>query len=694
VREIRVIDGSSNVTGAVDGEISGVISGDGGINKTGDGTLLLDANNTYTGVTRISGGALRYTDSNRINGSNVELNGGVLEIGVGSFTRALGTGGNQVRWIADGGFSATGGDRTVNLHNDARTLVWASTGNFVANNQRLIFGSTSADGTVLFANNIDLNGFTRTIHVVDGSATEEVRFNGDLTNGSLLLTGNGTASLTRDDSAFAGDITVRGAEFVLRDSVNLNAMDASDTVRLEKGGRLVLDYNTAANDQGFLSDTVVVRLSGGSITSRGDADQSIAETVGALHLDAGANTLDAQRANTSFANRLTFQSLNRSASSTVDFTNSIGGGALGTSGNNPGIAFSSAPTLDDGILAYATVNGTGFATHGANGVAAAATDTGTWEANKNIGVTANGILGFDLNRQVNSVVITNGASMDFAGRNVDVQSGGLLAHGSSATIFTGGGTLTSSSGELITHVYGSGGFTIQQAVTNSGSTPVAFTKSGDGTLTFSGTAANTYTGVTTVNAGTLALAKSAGLNAIAGNLVVGDGRGVDTVRLDANDQIADTASVTLRGGELGNSANVARLEMNGAASDSFGSRVERFATLNIEGNTILDFGGGTPCSPTFLYLDFLNVASNALLTITNWIEFTDFLLVDKTTFDSEDLSRVIFDGYGGEASWKSYDSDYYQIIPYSPVPEPASYGALAVGGLLGLATFRRRRRAA
>jgi autotransporter-associated beta strand protein len=74
------------------------------------------------------------------------------------------------------------------------------------------------------------------------------------------------------------------------------------------------------------------------------------------------------------------------------------------------------------------------------------------------------------------------------------------------------------------------------------------TKNGSGTLRYNGIVANTYSGLTRVNTGTLELGKSFGLNSVAGDLVIGDNVGginADVVRLLVDHQISNFSDITI-----------------------------------------------------------------------------------------------------------------------------------------------------
>ncbi|MCY2974337.1 MAG: autotransporter-associated beta strand repeat-containing protein [Planctomycetota bacterium] len=187
--------------------------------------------------------------------------------------------------------------------------------------------------------------------------------------------------------------------------------------------------------------------------------------------------------------------------------------------------------------------------------------------------TANDALGLDRALTLGQGALVNGAT----GLNNDV--GTFRFNAGSQTIgalngFANAGTLpnnaTATGSRLITSTLagaktltvgngnGSGGF--DGVITDGTGGALALTKVGTGTQSLLGTVANTNTGVTTVNGGILVLGKTDGVNAVAGNLVVGDGAGgLDVVRLDGSNQIADAAIVSFNG----SSADAGILRLNG-----------------------------------------------------------------------------------------------------------------------------------
>ncbi len=190
----------------------GRVIGSGLFIKAGAGTLDIRgvANYDYNASGyRIDGGAILGLDTT----ANLVLNGGVFE-GAGTFTRALGTGDQQVQWAAGtagGGFSAATGGLVVTLSGVTNPLVWGGTPLFVASGAPLIFGSSTADGVVEFTHDINLNGAARTISVIDNplSGLDRALLSGTLSNGSLTKTGNGILQLGSSANSFTA-VTLNG----------------------------------------------------------------------------------------------------------------------------------------------------------------------------------------------------------------------------------------------------------------------------------------------------------------------------------------------------------------------------------------------------------------------------------------------------------------------------------------------------
>jgi autotransporter-associated beta strand protein len=218
--------------------LNGIISGSGGLNKSGDGVLWLLGANTYTGATTVTGGVLRNQSGNLsgMTSGLITLNGGVLEsYWNDTFTRSLGDGTNPNEIQLTGGasgFSQHGSaGLTVTLNNNATTPIqWGST-HF--NPSTLVFMSIYSNGgaNVTFNNALDLNGAQRAIEVNQGAGFTNVRAQmngvlGDTVGGAgITKTGDGTLILNNNSNSYDGPTIVNGG--VLQIGTAFNAGNLS-----------------------------------------------------------------------------------------------------------------------------------------------------------------------------------------------------------------------------------------------------------------------------------------------------------------------------------------------------------------------------------------------------------------------------------------------------------------------------------
>jgi len=235
---------------AVAAQLSGVLSGRGGLTITGGGNLELTASNTYTGPTTVSGAVLRLSNSAALpSASNLTLDGGILELNAGDFTCSLGTASGQIQFTSNGGgFSAVGGNRIVNLGDNSATLTWGSSSS-LPDQAPLLLGTGAADSTVDFQNPInllDLGNGPQTVQVTAGSGTAAVdaELSGNISgSGGLKITGNGTLLLSGTDNTYSGGTIVESGTVIVACN---GALPDGSSLTVGAGGTFIFDPSATA----------------------------------------------------------------------------------------------------------------------------------------------------------------------------------------------------------------------------------------------------------------------------------------------------------------------------------------------------------------------------------------------------------------------------------------------------------------
>ena len=270
-------------SGAGSTNISGVLSGTGGLTQSGSGTLTLStATNTFSGGLTISGGTLAVDNNLRLGGAGgtagaVTINGGTLRMNLGSTTQ---TNTHVITVGASGGtiqVTSTGSNPTYILGN-AGNLTGSGNLTVSGNGTLVQAGSPAGAASVFVVNNANA-GYT-------GNVT--------LTNGAVWEVGNSTAisSSSTYNVNSLGMLSTNSAN-AIGQAINVNN---GGTLAFQNGntgafsGTITLTGSTTVRLQDWYQATVRNGLISGNVGGTGSMTINSGSSSGGTLTLSGTNT--------------------------------------------------------------------------------------------------------------------------------------------------------------------------------------------------------------------------------------------------------------------------------------------------------------------------------------------------------------------------------------------------------------------
>ncbi len=695
--------------------------------KSGSGTAVLTANNSYGGGTTISSGTLQIGNG----GATGTLGSGAVTIASGAVLTINRSG--TYGTTSDQSFSGAGilvkegtGDMIFNGTFDANNSVanlqnltvngglvrtdnfgaWKSDLNLTANgsgkfelwNTNTALGTLNGNGTV--QNTVYYGRPNTTITVAAGSFSGTITDSGGDTRLSLVKSGSGTLTLSGANS-YNGLTDITEGTLVAANNTALGASSwsADNMTRVRDGATLVLQGGVSLADHMHLTGTGV-----GGLGALRSISGSNALTM--TYNNSGSGPGFALDGNTTIgvdADTLTVTGFYHDSGS-YGITK-VGNGTLVLSQTS---SYTGGTTINEGtIVATRNTLGTG---------AVEINNGGTLYANDQwvlCGVNQHGVV----EQNIGTLTINAGGTLQLDATNGYANgatnlflNGGLVTGGPNdrrgdlylyigyeqITAGATGGATTSTIDSVIGLTGNNNTITVVDASTlnitkgmknsdwydGSGLTG-GFIKSGSGTLVLA--AANTYTGLTTVSNGTL---KVTGNNYLPGNGGITVGTGATLMTDAANDANTQriTSTITLNGGTMASGTGIAANNTHGLYGNYF---LDNGASIQAGGNATstisasLGLGTGLPTAINVDGGSTLNISGDIFgVSYVVWGQFSksgDGTLVLSGNNKST-LQGMILSGGTVEFSTNSLPTNARVSIPGAP----AGYSA----DIQGNATLR------